>query len=216
MQSSTSASSSSRSFVSFEITFGSSEFDLLSSTRLSPFVSRPTLTRLPPSAARFFSYTRTTNPQSYHIVQEIQKFNLSDYRPREEQFVPFPLSLSPSSPFFLELTSRSLIISRFQKAIKKVRATQRLRRSRGFAFSQTEGSAQEQTRIIRAYDTTQAVSNFFPLSERSKSLSLTSILSFRARLLRGCERGNEWRDEQPPSCFAFALLWQSMVYVFIY
>jgi phospholipid-transporting ATPase len=45
---------------------------------------------------------------------------------------------------------------RFQKAIKKVRATQRMRRQRGFAFSQTETNNQDQTRLIRAYDTSVA------------------------------------------------------------
>lgn len=45
---------------------------------------------------------------------------------------------------------------RFQKAIKKVRATQRMRRQRGFAFSQTETANQDQTRLIRSYDTSQA------------------------------------------------------------
>jgi phospholipid-transporting ATPase len=30
-------------------------------------------------------YVRTYRPGDYHIVQEIQKFNLSDYRPRQEQ-----------------------------------------------------------------------------------------------------------------------------------
>ncbi|ORX35777.1 putative calcium transporting ATPase [Kockovaella imperatae] len=74
-------------------------------------------------------FRRTYYPASYHIVQEIQKFNLSDYRPRQEQF---------------------------QKAIKKVRATQRMRRQRGFAFSQTETHSQDQTRLIRSYDTSQA------------------------------------------------------------
>ncbi|RXK37094.1 phospholipid-transporting ATPase [Tremella mesenterica] len=74
-------------------------------------------------------YRRTYHPTPYHIVQEIQKFNLSDYRPRQEQF---------------------------QKAIKKVRATQRMRRQRGFAFSQTETNNQDQTRLIRAYDTSLA------------------------------------------------------------
>lgn len=69
-------------------------------------------------------YKRLFRPESYHVVQEIQKFNLPDYRPRMEQF---------------------------QKAIKKVRAVQRLRRNRGFAFSQTE-EGQEQ--LIRSYDTT--------------------------------------------------------------
>jgi phospholipid-transporting ATPase len=46
---------------------------------------------------------------------------------------------------------------RFQKAIKKVRAVQRMRRNRGFAFSQTEtAGAQDQARLIRAYDTSKS------------------------------------------------------------
>ncbi|GAA5906353.1 hypothetical protein JCM8208_003527 [Rhodotorula glutinis] len=69
------------------------------------------------------SYKRLFQPEPYHIVQEIQKYNLPDYRPRMEQF---------------------------QKAIKKVRAVQRMRRNRGFAFSQTE---EGQEHLIRAYDT---------------------------------------------------------------
>ncbi|EIW80800.1 aminophospholipid-transporting P-type ATPase [Coniophora puteana RWD-64-598 SS2] len=74
-------------------------------------------------------YRRTYQPASYHIAQELQKYNIPDYRPRQEQF---------------------------QKAIKKVRAVQRMRRNRGFAFSQTENSRQDQTRMIRAYDTSKA------------------------------------------------------------
>ncbi|EST09357.2 P-type ATPase, A domain protein [Kalmanozyma brasiliensis GHG001] len=70
-------------------------------------------------------WKRTYRPESYHIVQEVQKYNLQDYRPRMDQF---------------------------QKAIRKVRAVQRMRRTRGFAFSQTEGSAD----LIRKYDTTIA------------------------------------------------------------
>uniref|UniRef100_A0A8H8CP71 Phospholipid-transporting ATPase n=1 Tax=Psilocybe cubensis TaxID=181762 RepID=A0A8H8CP71_PSICU len=74
-------------------------------------------------------YRRTYMPSSYHIVQELQKYNIPDYRPRQEQF---------------------------QKAIKKVRATQRMRRNRGFAFSQTENSGkQDQAKLIRAYDTSK-------------------------------------------------------------
>jgi phospholipid-transporting ATPase len=48
--------------------------------------------------------------------------------------------------------------SRFQKAIKKVRAVQRMRRNRGFAFSQTEDATgrQDQAKLIRAYDTSQS------------------------------------------------------------
>lgn len=75
-------------------------------------------------------YRRTYMPSSYHIVQELQKYNIPDYRPRQEQF---------------------------QKAIKKVRAVQRMRRTRGFAFSQTETAGkQDQTRLIRAYDTSKS------------------------------------------------------------
>ncbi|KAG8901247.1 hypothetical protein FRB99_005456 [Tulasnella sp. 403] len=75
-------------------------------------------------------YRRTYHPASYHIAQELQKYNIPDYRPRQEQF---------------------------QKAIKKVRAVQRMRKNRGFAFSQTEDAGrQDQARIIRAYDTSQS------------------------------------------------------------
>ncbi|KAI5117211.1 hypothetical protein M0805_003499 [Coniferiporia weirii] len=75
-------------------------------------------------------YRRTYIPASYHIAQELQKYNIPDYRPRQEQF---------------------------QKAIKKVRAVQRMRRNRGFAFSQTEDTTkQDQARLIRAYDTSKA------------------------------------------------------------
>ena len=63
-------------------------------------------------------------PHSYHHIQEIQKYNVADYRPRMEQF---------------------------QKAIRKVRQVQRMRKQRGYAFSQgDEGAA----RVARAYDTT--------------------------------------------------------------
>ncbi|EIN08690.1 aminophospholipid-transporting P-type ATPase [Punctularia strigosozonata HHB-11173 SS5] len=75
-------------------------------------------------------YRRTYSPLSYHIAQELQKYNIPDYRPRQEQF---------------------------QKAIKKVRAVQRMRRNRGFAFSQTEDvGRQDQARLIRAYDTSKS------------------------------------------------------------
>ncbi|THU89359.1 calcium transporting ATPase [Dendrothele bispora CBS 962.96] len=74
-------------------------------------------------------YRRTYMPASYHIAQELQKYNIPDYRPRQEQF---------------------------QKAIKKVRAVQRMRRNRGFAFSQTENSKQDQAKLIRAYDTSKS------------------------------------------------------------
>lgn len=71
-------------------------------------------------------YRRMYRPISYHYVQEIQKYNIADYRPRMEQF---------------------------QKAIRKVRQVQRMRKQRGFAFSQAD---EGQSRIIEAYDTTKA------------------------------------------------------------
>ncbi|PKS11949.1 hypothetical protein jhhlp_001245 [Lomentospora prolificans] len=64
-------------------------------------------------------------PRTYHHIQEIQKYNIQDYRPRMEQF---------------------------QKAIRKVRQVQRMRKQRGYAFSQAE---EGQTKLIQAYDTTQ-------------------------------------------------------------
>eukprot|EP00842_Homolaphlyctis_polyrhiza_P002796 jgi/Hompol1/3517/HPOL_006581-RA len=70
------------------------------------------------------SYQRTYSPRTYHIIQEIQKYNIPDYRPRME---------------------------RFRKAVHKVRAIQRVKRAKGFAFSQNE---QGQANLIRQYDTT--------------------------------------------------------------
>ncbi|KAI8909915.1 hypothetical protein DFJ77DRAFT_109181 [Powellomyces hirtus] len=68
---------------------------------------------------------RTYHPSSYHIIQEVQKYNIPDYRPRMEWF---------------------------RKAVTKVRMIQRLKRTRGFAFSQNESG---QAGLIRVYDTTQ-------------------------------------------------------------
>ncbi|KAL3480730.1 hypothetical protein BJX99DRAFT_220170 [Aspergillus californicus] len=65
-------------------------------------------------------------PQHYHHVQEIQKYNVQDYRPRMEQF---------------------------QKAIRKVRQVQRMRKQRGYAFSQADEGGQ--MRVVNAYDTTK-------------------------------------------------------------
>jgi phospholipid-transporting ATPase len=62
-------------------------------------------------------------PQMYHFVQEIQKLNLPDYRPR---------------------------MDRFRQAVNKVRKIQRLKKTRGFAFSQNET---DQGKLIRMYDT---------------------------------------------------------------
>ena len=71
------------------------------------------------------SYKRMFYPQDYHIVQEIQKFNIPDHRPRQEFF---------------------------RKAVHKARALQRIKQSRGFAFSQNEGGQED---LIRSYDTTK-------------------------------------------------------------
>lgn len=71
------------------------------------------------------SVKRMYRPQSYHYIQEIQKYNLPDYRPR---------------------------MDRFRRAVNKVRKIQRLKQSRGFAFSQNDN---DQSRLIRMYDTTQ-------------------------------------------------------------
>lgn len=71
-------------------------------------------------------YRRMYVPQPYHVVQEMQKFNITDNRPHVQQF---------------------------QSAIRKVRQVQRMKKQRGFAFSQSEEGGQE--KIIRMYDTTQ-------------------------------------------------------------
>ncbi|KAI8910338.1 hypothetical protein EDD86DRAFT_205155 [Gorgonomyces haynaldii] len=70
-------------------------------------------------------YKRSYEPKSYHIAQEIQKFDIPDYRPRTEWF---------------------------RKAVHKVRQIQRIKRSKGFAFSQNESG---QAGLIRQYDTTK-------------------------------------------------------------
>ncbi|KAG7895399.1 hypothetical protein KL906_004270 [Ogataea polymorpha] len=69
-------------------------------------------------------YKRTWNPEFYHKVQKIQKYQIQDHKPR---------------------------FSSFQKTIRKVRQVHRMRKQRGFAFSQDEG----QENIIRKYDTTK-------------------------------------------------------------
>lgn len=39
-----------------------------------------------PRLIAVFSYRRTYIPASYHIAQELQKYNIPDYRPRQEQY----------------------------------------------------------------------------------------------------------------------------------
>jgi phospholipid-transporting ATPase len=82
-------------------------------------------------------------PQTYHHIQEIQKYNIQDYRPRYVFWVNFPILLLLTNPNSME---------QFQKAIRKVRQVQRMRKQRGYAFSQADES---QTRVLQAYDTTQ-------------------------------------------------------------
>ena len=88
---------------------------------------------------------RMYRPQAYHHIQEIQKYNVQDYRPRMEQF---------------------------QKAIRKVRQVQRMRKQRGYAFSAADES---QTRMLQAYDTTKErgrygeMASSRPVMERGKS-----------------------------------------------
>lgn len=81
-------------------------------------------------------------PQTYHHIQEIQKYNIQDYRPR------YILSHSASLTFANTLRS----MEQFQKAIRKVRQVQRMRKQRGYAFSQAD---EGQARLIQAYDTTK-------------------------------------------------------------
>lgn len=85
-------------------------------------------------AWKFFK--RSYSPESYHYVQEIQKYNIQDYRPRMEQF---------------------------EKAIRKVRQVQRMKKQRGFAFSQQDNQNLE--KVVRLYDTTKKRGAFGELSE---------------------------------------------------
>jgi len=60
-------------------------------------------------------------------------------------------------PFLARLLHETLLIchcsmEQFQKAIRKVRQVQRMRKQRGYAFSQTDES---QARVLQAYDTTR-------------------------------------------------------------
>lgn len=48
-------------------------------------------------------------------------------------------------------------MEQFQKAIRKVRQVQRMRKQRGYAFSQADES---QTRVLQAYDTTKERGRF--------------------------------------------------------
>ncbi|KAK3902715.1 hypothetical protein C8A05DRAFT_33586 [Staphylotrichum tortipilum] len=114
--------------VAPKLGFSSEFFGVIPRLFSSPsfWLQMPTLALL--CLARDFAWKfskRLWRPEAYHHVQEIQKYNIQDYRPRMEQF---------------------------QKAIRKVRQVQRMRKQRGYAFSQADES---QTRVLQAYDTTQ-------------------------------------------------------------
>jgi hypothetical protein len=66
--------------------------------------------------------------------------------------------LSTASVLWFGLAENDLLtydmsrMEQFQKAIRKVRQVQRMRKQRGYAFSQTDES---QARVLQAYDTTR-------------------------------------------------------------
>jgi phospholipid-transporting ATPase len=93
-------------------------------------------------------------PQTYHHVQEIQKYNIQDYRPRYVHFHDLCclLRLLVVQYLYAILTFHAHRMEQFQKAIRKVRQVQRMRKQRGYAFSQTDES---QARVLQAYDTTK-------------------------------------------------------------
>lgn len=76
-------------------------------------------------------YRRMYMPETYHYIQEIQKYNIADHQPRMDQF---------------------------QRAIRKARQVQRMRKQRGFAFSQSD---EGQDKVIRAYDTSKTNKRLF-------------------------------------------------------
>lgn len=82
-------------------------------------------------------------------------------RAAKVQYTRLPSQTGTVRDYVLVYTLKPLRyhIDRFQKAIKKVRAVQRMRRNRGFAFSQTENAGrQDQAKLIRAYDTSKSSS----------------------------------------------------------
>jgi phospholipid-transporting ATPase len=117
-------------------------------------VSFPIIFDYSPKRANTPSAKRMYYPQSYHHIQEIQKYNIQDYRPR---FV-LPIIIHYSNTLRTLFPNRSRLtriphrMEQFQKAIRKVRQVQRMRKQRGYAFSQADES---QTRVLQAYDTTK-------------------------------------------------------------
>lgn len=78
------------------------------------------------------------------------------------------LNLDPSSAHTANMTSR---MEQFQKAIRKVRQVQRMRKQRGYAFSQTDES---QARVLQAYDTTRERGRY---GEMASSRRETAVFS---------------------------------------
>lgn len=147
MQYFTSRSCSSRSFVSRVISFGNSAFFLLYS--FVTLYSRQIMTL----SLYLLACLVIAVPICLHLITLHRSC-------RSTIFPIIVLGRSSTSPFGSRATLFELLnhLQRFQKAIKKVRAVQRMRRNRGFAFSQTEDPSrpQDQARLIRAYDTSKS------------------------------------------------------------
>jgi len=133
--------------------------------------------------------------RSYHTVQEIQKYNIPDYRPRMEQF---------------------------QKAIRKVRAVQRLRRNRGFAFSQNEsGQVMYRTYVIKMWQQSFLVTT--PLSINTLNFPLNRRRELSAHMIRHLRNqpvSNNTRTFFHLSCIKFissaSIINLSLLYIDIY
>jgi len=67
---------------------------------------------------------------------------------------------------FSVLTNAIHRMEQFQKAIRKVRQVQRMRKQRGFAFSQADES---QRRVLEAYDTTKERGRYGEVREASST-----------------------------------------------
>lgn len=61
-------------------------------------------------------------------------------------------------------------MEQFQKAIRKVRQVQRMRKQRGYAFSQADES---QTRVLNAYDTTRERGRYGEMSSGRDGKDIT-------------------------------------------
>lgn len=130
-----------------------------------------------PILTNTLSAKRMYYPQSYHHIQEIQKYNIQDYRPRYVWI--WSLYIDHSSNY---INHR---MEQFQKAIRKVRQVQRMRKQRGYAFSQADES---QTRVLQAYDTTKERGRYGEMqsSKRNHWWSFTGVPKIRFEMMRMC------------------------------